>query len=199
MKASVGDHIVLQGLRIDEPDRRGAITEVLGDEGAPPYVVRWPDGHESLFLGSKHAFVDPIHRRPSGPGRSVLGGRRGRRRALRASVGDHLILQGLGIGERDRRGEIVEVLGEAGAWPYLVRWSDGHESLFVDKTDAFVEHAVHSRHLGGLRSAGHDDVGAAALAVNSCYVHTADVILEAWGRSDATRLERGGCRTRRTS
>ena len=66
MKASVGDHIVLRGLGTDERERRGMIVEVLGESGAPPYVVRWPDGHESLFIGSTNAFVDhAVHCRQS--------------------------------------------------------------------------------------------------------------------------------------
>ena len=66
MNASIGDHIVLRGLGTDEPERRGMIVEVLGESGAPPYVVRWPDGHESLFTGSANAFVDhAVHCRQS--------------------------------------------------------------------------------------------------------------------------------------
>jgi Domain of unknown function (DUF1918) len=64
---------------------------------------------------------------------------------MKASVGDHIVLRGLGTGEPDPRGEIVEVLGEAGAPPYLVRWPDGRKSLFIGKTDAFVDHAVRRR------------------------------------------------------
>jgi hypothetical protein len=58
MRASIGDYIVLGGRGSDEPDRRGMIVEVLGESGAPPYVVRWPDGHESLFIRSTDAFVE---------------------------------------------------------------------------------------------------------------------------------------------
>ena len=35
---------------------------------------------------------------------------------------------------------IVEVHGETGAPPYLIRWSDGHESLFFPSADTVVEH-----------------------------------------------------------
>jgi len=32
------------------------------------------------------------------------------------------------------------VHGEDGAPPYLVRWSDGHQSVFFPSSDAVVEH-----------------------------------------------------------
>ena len=35
---------------------------------------------------------------------------------------------------------IVEVRGEDGAAPYLVRWKDGHESVFMPSSDTLVEH-----------------------------------------------------------
>jgi Domain of unknown function (DUF1918) len=147
MKASVGDHIVLRGLGTDEPDRRGEIVEVLGEAGAPPYLVRWPDGHESLYIGKTDAFVDHAVHRPSALrlGRSVRFEQRDRRRAMKASIGDYVVLRALGTDERERRGEIVEVLGESGAPPYVVRWPDGHESLFIGSINAFVDHAVHYR------------------------------------------------------
>ena len=50
MIANVGDHMVLRGHESGGHDRRGEIVEVRGVAGAPPYVVRWPDGHESLFI-----------------------------------------------------------------------------------------------------------------------------------------------------
>jgi Domain of unknown function (DUF1918)/Pyridoxamine 5'-phosphate oxidase len=50
MKATVGDQIVIKGHHVGEPDRDAEILEVHGDDGSPPYVVRWADdGHEGLF------------------------------------------------------------------------------------------------------------------------------------------------------
>jgi Domain of unknown function (DUF1918) len=60
---------------------------------------------------------------------------------MHANVGDHIVVRGRGRGGSDRRGEIVEVLGVAGAPPYVVRWPDGHESLFTGCSDAFVDHS----------------------------------------------------------
>jgi len=52
MKAQVGDELLVRGLHVGDPDRRGVITEVRGKDGGPPYLVRWGDGHESSFFPS---------------------------------------------------------------------------------------------------------------------------------------------------
>ena len=60
---------------------------------------------------------------------------------MQASVGDRLVIKGHHVGEPDRDAEIIEVHGEKGAPPYLVRWDeDGHEGLFFPGSDAEVEH-----------------------------------------------------------
>ena len=48
MHARVGDRIVTESNKVDSPRREGEIIEVRGADGAPPYVVRWSDGHEGL-------------------------------------------------------------------------------------------------------------------------------------------------------
>ena len=61
MKASVGDQLVIEGHRVGHPARHGLVLEVRGEDGAPPYLVRWDDtDHPTLlFPGSdcivKHA------------------------------------------------------------------------------------------------------------------------------------------------
>jgi hypothetical protein len=58
MRASVGDRIVIEGHHIGEPVRDGEILAVRGDDGGPPYVVRWSDdGHETLFFPGPDAHV----------------------------------------------------------------------------------------------------------------------------------------------
>jgi hypothetical protein len=58
MRASVGDRIIIEGHRIGEPVRDGEILAVRGDDGGPPYVVRWSDnGHETLFFPGPDAHV----------------------------------------------------------------------------------------------------------------------------------------------
>lgn len=48
---------------------------------------------------------------------------------MEAQVGDRIVIHSLHVGEPPRDGEIIEVRGPDGGPPYLVRWSDGHESL----------------------------------------------------------------------
>jgi Domain of unknown function (DUF1918) len=59
---------------------------------------------------------------------------------MRANVGDELVVRGHHVGDEDRRGVVIEVHGEDGGPPYLVRWSDGHESTFFPSSDTVVEH-----------------------------------------------------------
>jgi hypothetical protein len=51
--------------------------------------------------------------------------------AVEARVGDHIVVHSTHQGEPERTGEVLEVRGESGGPPYLVKWSpDGHEGLF---------------------------------------------------------------------
>jgi hypothetical protein len=60
--------------------------------------------------------------------------------AMRAVAGDELLVRGRHVGDVDRGGVIVEVHGQDGVAPYLVRWKDGHESVFMPSSDTLVEH-----------------------------------------------------------
>ena len=63
---------------------------------------------------------------------------------LHATTGDRLIVQRVHVGEPVRDAEILEVRGEDGSPPYLVRWSDtGHEALVFPGPDAHVQHFEH--------------------------------------------------------
>lgn len=59
---------------------------------------------------------------------------------MHASPGDRLVVRGHHQGEPQRDGEILKVLGENGAPPYLVRWEDGHEAEVFPGSDSFVQH-----------------------------------------------------------
>jgi len=59
---------------------------------------------------------------------------------MQATVGDHLIVHGRIVGQSDRTGEIIDVRGQDGAPPYLVRFSDGHESVIFPGPDCVIEH-----------------------------------------------------------
>ena len=58
---------------------------------------------------------------------------------MQAAVGDRLHIHGHTVGDPDRIGEIVEVKGQAGAPPYLVRFDDGHTRLVFPGPDAVIE------------------------------------------------------------
>ncbi|MFF3568022.1 DUF1918 domain-containing protein [Nocardia jiangxiensis] len=50
MQAKVGDRLSVHSHMVGMPDRMGEILEVRGADGAPPYIVRFDDGHESLVF-----------------------------------------------------------------------------------------------------------------------------------------------------
>jgi Domain of unknown function (DUF1918) len=64
---------------------------------------------------------------------------------MRADVGDRLVIKGHHVGDSDRSAEILEVQGEDGGPPFVVRWDDGNEGLFFPGSDAVVEHVRQSR------------------------------------------------------
>jgi hypothetical protein len=59
MKASVGDRLHVHGKCVGEHDKFGEITEVRGADGAPPYLVRYTDGHETLIYPGPDCVVEP--------------------------------------------------------------------------------------------------------------------------------------------
>jgi hypothetical protein len=62
---------------------------------------------------------------------------------MHASVGDRLIVHGTHVDDKVKDGEILEVRGENGGPPYLVRWEDGHEGLVFPGPDATIHHFEH--------------------------------------------------------
>ena len=72
LRAAVGDQLAVHGHYQGEPERDGEILEVLGKNGAPPYVVRWDDGRVSTVYPGSDVFVEHFEQRKSGsPDRSV--------------------------------------------------------------------------------------------------------------------------------
>ena len=57
MQAEVGDELIVKGPHVGDPERKGVVREVHGAHGAPPYLVRWADGHESSFFPSGDTVV----------------------------------------------------------------------------------------------------------------------------------------------
>jgi len=63
MRAAPGDRLVVKGHHVGEPDRDAEILEVRGENGDPPYFVRWSDdGHEGLFFPGTDAEVEHFPR-----------------------------------------------------------------------------------------------------------------------------------------
>ena len=59
MHARIGDRLRVQGRTVGVPERVGVIVEVRHDDGSPPYLVRFDDGHEALvFPGPDCLLVD---------------------------------------------------------------------------------------------------------------------------------------------
>jgi Domain of unknown function (DUF1918) len=50
MRAQAGDELTVKGRRQGDENRRGTVIRVEGENGEPPYLVRWTDGHESVFF-----------------------------------------------------------------------------------------------------------------------------------------------------
>lgn len=74
LRAVPGDRLVIRGHHTGEPERDAEIVEVLGDDGTPPYLVRWSDdGHVSRAYPGSDAYVDRLEHRqaqeePARPG-----------------------------------------------------------------------------------------------------------------------------------
>lgn len=59
MRATIGDRLHVHGARVGEPDRVGEIVEVHGNDGTPPYLVRFTDGRTRLVYPGPDAVVEP--------------------------------------------------------------------------------------------------------------------------------------------
>jgi hypothetical protein len=61
MDVKAGDHLVVRGRTVAQPDRTAEVLKVLGTDGGPPYQVRWTeDGHEGLFFPGSDALVEHL-------------------------------------------------------------------------------------------------------------------------------------------
>jgi hypothetical protein len=62
LRAQPGDRLVIRAHHSDEAEHDGEILEVLGEDGAPPYLVRWEeDGHVSRLYPGSDAYVQRLH------------------------------------------------------------------------------------------------------------------------------------------
>jgi len=68
-----------------------------------------------------------------------------------AEVGSIVVIAGHHVGEHERTGEIVQLLGEPPHERYVVRWDDGRESVFYPGSDATITRAPRRRSTAGTR------------------------------------------------
>ncbi|MER5262672.1 DUF1918 domain-containing protein [Actinosynnema sp. NPDC002837] len=58
MKAQSGDWVVVEGVTLGVPTRRGQVVEVSHPDGSPPYLVHWLDtGKQTLVFPGPDAHV----------------------------------------------------------------------------------------------------------------------------------------------
>ena len=69
MQAVVGDRLHVHGNAVGQPDKSGEIVEVHGAAGAPPYLVRFDDGHTALCFPGPDAVVEQARATPGRAGR----------------------------------------------------------------------------------------------------------------------------------
>ncbi len=60
---------------------------------------------------------------------------------FRGQIGDLVVIEGHRVGQGQRIGEVLEVLGEPGHEHYRVRWEDERETVFYPSNDAIIKHA----------------------------------------------------------
>jgi hypothetical protein len=59
MQAKAGDFLVIASNQLEKPPRVGYIQEVHGEDGAPPYVVRWEeDGRTTIVFPGSDAHIE---------------------------------------------------------------------------------------------------------------------------------------------
>jgi hypothetical protein len=66
VRGHLGDKLVISGHQVGEPKRVGQIMEVRGEDGGPPYRVKWDDdGHTTLLFPGPDCSIEPIGDHPA--------------------------------------------------------------------------------------------------------------------------------------
>lgn len=61
LHAEAGDRVVIRGRHVGAPERDAEVLEALGEDGGPPFLVRWKDdGHVSRLYPSSDAHVEHL-------------------------------------------------------------------------------------------------------------------------------------------
>jgi hypothetical protein len=56
--AQVGDKVVVHGRVVGVAPRTGTVVETRGQDGGPPFLVRYEDGHEALVFPGPDVHVE---------------------------------------------------------------------------------------------------------------------------------------------
>lgn len=60
MRAAVGDRVVVPGRHVGDQVRVGEVIALRDEQGAPPYVVRWEDGHEAVCCPGPETRIEHV-------------------------------------------------------------------------------------------------------------------------------------------
>jgi hypothetical protein len=64
MHAVVGDRLHVHSRSVGSTPQVAEVLEVQGTDGAPPYRVRYPDGHESVVFPGPDCTVEHLQDAP---------------------------------------------------------------------------------------------------------------------------------------
>jgi hypothetical protein len=104
------------------------------DRGGRDVVVVPIDRVRELFASREHVVLWGVAL-DVGERRTVMAEAKPQ---LQAKRGDVLVVHGHAVGQPERSGEILEVLGEPGHEHYRVRWDEEHESLVYPSSDVSI-------------------------------------------------------------
>jgi hypothetical protein len=63
MRVHKGDVLRFTGRTVGTPEHRATVLEVLGQDGEPPFRVRYEDGHEAEVVPGPDCMIQPPSRR----------------------------------------------------------------------------------------------------------------------------------------
>ena len=67
MAFTPGTRVILESKSLSRPARTGTVEEILRDEPAPRYRIRWDDGHETLHTPAAGVLHEQDGRRAQTP------------------------------------------------------------------------------------------------------------------------------------
>jgi hypothetical protein len=62
MRAVVGDRLHVHSRQVGGPPSFAEVVEVQGTDGAPPYRVRYADGHESIVFPGPDCTIEHVEK-----------------------------------------------------------------------------------------------------------------------------------------